>query len=97
VRRCLCRRISSSRRTRLGKYLIPWEAWPGLRAEVCREIQAPEVGTHRLCEREKELNGLLDRVEALIADGRDVGMESDDLVASPDASLTEAAGCSRAR
>jgi hypothetical protein len=32
-------------------YLIPREAWPGLRAEVCREIQAPEEGSDRLRER----------------------------------------------
>jgi hypothetical protein len=57
----------------------------------------PGRRTGRLCEREKELNGLLDRVEALIADGGDVRMEGDDLVVSPDASLTEAAGCSRVR
>ena len=64
-------------------YLIPREAWPGLRAEVCREIQAPEDGTDRLREREDELSGLLDRVEALIAKGGDVRMEGDDLVVSP--------------
>jgi hypothetical protein len=52
-------------------------------------IQAPEDGTGRLCEREKELNGLLDRVEALIADGGDVRMEGDDLVVSPDACLID--------
>ena len=64
-------------------YLIPREAWPGLRAEVCREIQAPEDGTDRLREREQELSGLLDRVEALLAKGGDVRMEGDDLVVSP--------------
>jgi len=64
-------------------YLVPREDWPGLRAEVCREIQAPENGTDRLREREQELSGLLDRVEALIAKGGDVRMEGDDLVVSP--------------
>jgi TnpA family transposase len=64
-------------------YLIPREGWPGLRAEVCREIQAPEDGTDRLREREKELSGLLDRVEALLAKGGDVRMEGNDLVVSP--------------
>ena len=64
-------------------YLIPREEWPGLRAEVCREIQAPEDGTDRLREREQELSGLLDRVEALLAKGGDVRMEGDDLVVSP--------------
>jgi len=64
-------------------YLVPREDWPGLRAEVCREIQAPEDGTDRLREREQELSGLLDRVEALIAKGGDVRMEGDDLVVSP--------------
>ena len=64
-------------------YLIPREAWPGLRAEVCRELQAPEDGTDRLREREEELSGLLDRVEALLAKGGDVRMEGDDLVVSP--------------
>ena len=39
----------------------------------------------------------LDRVGTLIADGGDVRMEGDDLVVSPDASLTKAAGCSRVR
>ena len=64
-------------------YLIPREGWPGLRAEVCREIQAPEDGTDRLREREEELSGLLDRVEALLAKGGDVRMEGNDLVVSP--------------
>ena len=36
-------------------YLIPRERWPGLRAEVCRQLQAPEDGTDRLREREAEL------------------------------------------
>jgi TnpA family transposase len=64
-------------------YLIPREAWPRLRAEVCREIQAPEDGTGRLRERDEELSGLLDRVEALLAKGGDVRMEGGDLVVSP--------------
>ena len=64
-------------------YLIPREAWPGLRAEVCREIQAPEDGTDRLRDREQELSGLLDRVEVLLAKGGDVRMEGDNLVISP--------------
>ena len=64
-------------------YLIPREGWPGLRTEVCREIQAPEDGTDRLREREQELSGLLDRVEALLAKGGDVRMEGNDLVVSP--------------
>ena len=64
-------------------YLIPRERWPGLRAEVCREVQAPEDGTDRLCEREKELSGLLDRVEGLLAKGGDVRIDGDDLVVSP--------------
>ncbi|WP_145279696.1 DUF4158 domain-containing protein [Tautonia plasticadhaerens] len=64
-------------------YLIPREEWPGLRTEVCREIQAPEDGTDRLREREQELSGLLDRVEALLAKGGDVRMEGNDLVVSP--------------
>jgi TnpA family transposase len=64
-------------------YLVPREDWPGLRAEVCREIQAPEDGTDRLREHEQGLNGLLDRVEALVAKGGDVRMEGDDLVVSP--------------
>jgi TnpA family transposase len=64
-------------------YLIPREAWPGLRAEACRELQAPEDGTDRLREREEELGGLLDRVEALLAKGGDVRMEGDNLVVSP--------------
>jgi hypothetical protein len=64
-------------------YLISRETWPVLRAEVCREIQAPEDGTGRLCERADELSGLLDRVEALMAQGGDVRMEGDDLVVSP--------------
>ena len=64
-------------------YLVPREDWPGLRAEVCREIQAPEDGTDRLREREQELSGLLDRVEALLARGGDVRMEGNDLVVSP--------------
>ncbi len=64
-------------------YLIPWEGWSGLRAEVCREIQAPEAGTDRLREREAELDGLLDRVEALLAKGGDVHMEGNDLIVSP--------------
>src|SRR4051794_30948416 len=64
-------------------YLIPREDWPGIRAEACREIQAPEDGTDRLREREQELSGLLDRVEALLAKGGDVRMEGNDLVVSP--------------
>jgi len=63
-------------------YLIPREGWPGLRAEVCREIQAPNDGTDRLRERETELSGLLDRVEAVLAHGGDVRMEGNDLVVS---------------
>jgi hypothetical protein len=61
-------------------YLIPREAWPGLRAEVSREIQAPVDGTDRLRDREQELNGLMDRVEALLAKGGDVRMEDGALV-----------------
>ena len=64
-------------------YLIPRQAWPGLRAEVCREVQAPEDGADRLLEREQELSGLLDRVEVLLAKGGDVRMEGDNLVVSP--------------
>jgi TnpA family transposase len=64
-------------------YLIPREAWPGLRAEVGRELQAPEDGTGRLREREEELSGLLDRVEVLLAKGGDVRMEGGSLVVSP--------------
>jgi TnpA family transposase len=64
-------------------YLIPREGWSGLRAEVCREIQAPEAGTDRLREREAELSGLLDSVEALLAKGGDVRMEGNDLIVSP--------------
>jgi hypothetical protein len=63
-------------------YLIPREVWPGLPAEVCREIQAPEDGTVRLRERETELSGLLDRVEASLAQGSDIRMEGNDLVVS---------------
>ena len=37
----------------------------------------------RLREREEELNGLLDRVEVLLAKGGDVRMEGDALVVSP--------------
>ena len=48
-------------------YLIPRERWPGLRAEVCRQLQVSGDGTDRLREREEELEGLLDRVEALLA------------------------------
>ena len=61
-------------------YLIPRDAWPGLRAEVFREIQGPVDGTDRLCEREEELNGLLARFEALLAKGGDVRMEDGALV-----------------
>ena len=61
-------------------YMIPREAWPGRRAEVCREIQAPEEGTDRLRERETEPSGLLDRVEALLAQGGDIRLEGEDLV-----------------
>jgi hypothetical protein len=64
-------------------YLIPREQWPDLRAEVCREIQAPEDGAKRLRERESELSGLLDRVEGLLAQGGDVRMEGNNLVVSP--------------
>jgi len=64
-------------------YLIPREQWPGLRAEVCREVQAPEDGTERLRDRERELSGLLDRVEGLLAQDGDVHMEGNDLVVSP--------------
>jgi TnpA family transposase len=64
-------------------YLIPRDQWPDLRAEVCREIQAPEDGTNRLRDRESELSGLLDRVEGLLAQGGDVRMEGNDLVVSP--------------
>jgi hypothetical protein len=50
---------------------------------VCREIRAPEDGTDRLREREKELSWLLDQVEALLAKGGDIRMEGNDLVVSP--------------
>jgi TnpA family transposase len=56
---------------------------PGLRAEVCREILAPEDGNVRLREIEEKLDGLLDRVEVLLARGGDVRMEGDALVVSP--------------
>jgi hypothetical protein len=50
---------------------------------VSREILAPVDGTDRLRDREDELNGLLDRVEVLLAKGGDVRMEGDALVVSP--------------
>src|SRR5262249_39819579 len=64
-------------------YLIPREQWAELRAEVCRELQAPEDGAKRLRDRESELSGLLDRVEGLLAQGGDVRMEGNNLVVSP--------------
>ena len=64
-------------------YLIPREVWPSLRAEVSREVQVPVDGTDRLRERGEELDGLLDRVEVLLARGEDVRMDGDALVVSP--------------
>jgi TnpA family transposase len=64
-------------------YLIPRQTWPGLRAEVSREVQAPVDGADRLRDHEKELDGLLDRVEVLLAKGGDVRMEGDALVVPP--------------
>jgi TnpA family transposase len=64
-------------------YLIPRDQWPDLRAEVCREVQTPEDGPYRMRECEKELNGLLDRVEALLAKGGGIRTDGKDLVVSP--------------
>ena len=56
---------------------------PDIRAEACREIQVPEDGTERLRERESELSGLLDRVEALLHQGRRRPYGGQRLVVSP--------------
>ena len=41
-------------------YLIPKDRWPGLRGEVCRQLQVSDEGTVRLTQREAELEALLD-------------------------------------
>ena len=64
-------------------YLIPRDRWIRLRAEVCRQLQASADGNDRLREREQELGELLDRVDALLAEGGSVRMDGNDLVVSP--------------
>ncbi|MCE7938523.1 MAG: DUF4158 domain-containing protein [Chloroflexi bacterium CFX6] len=50
-------------------YLIPVAAWPELRQETCRQIQAPSRGEDRLRQREAELGALLALVGACAGRG----------------------------
>ncbi len=51
-------------------YLIPVAAWPELRQETCRQIQAPSRGEERLRQRQAELKALLALVDREVV-GRD--------------------------
>src|SRR5262249_14970013 len=64
-------------------YLIPRDRWPSLRAEACRQVQAPADVSDSLREREEELGGLLRRGHCLLAEGGSVLMAADDLIIAP--------------
>ncbi len=65
-------------------YLIPPDRWQSLRSEACKNLGAPEEGTERLAQRQKELEGLLARMDqALPVHGDDVRIENGALVVSP--------------
>ena len=77
---------SSPRYANPETYLIPKATWPSLRPAICQELRTPENGAARLEERGRELNGLLPRVNRLIAGHRSVGerrMEKGRVVVPP--------------
>lgn len=64
-------------------YLIPPDRWPSLRSEACNNLGAPQDGTERLAERQKELGELLARMDrSLPPHGDDVRIENGALVVS---------------
>ncbi|MBC6700448.1 hypothetical protein [Hymenobacter sp. BT190] len=64
----------------LESYLIPAAQWPGLRGEVLRQLGLPEDPRQRLHARLAELEALLPRVTALLAEGGEVRLEAGELV-----------------
>ncbi len=74
---------SSRRYANPESYLIPKDRWPGLRSEVCQQLQLPEDATSRFAEREQKLAQLLTRVDPLLAKGGKARMEQGNLVLSP--------------
>ena len=76
--------IEKSRRyANVKSYLMPPDRWKKLKPEVCRQIKAPEDGTQRLHEREKELEELFFRVEGIISEEDSVRLEDKRIVVSP--------------
>jgi hypothetical protein len=53
-------------------YLIPVAAWPELRQETCRQLQAPSRGEERLRQRQAELGALLALVDREMVTGEAV-------------------------
>jgi len=64
-------------------YLIPKDRWPEMRAEVCRQIAAPQDGTTRLKEREVELEEMLAKVDTMLSSDDKVRIDNGELVVSP--------------
>jgi len=64
-------------------YLIPKDLWIKLKPEVCQQITAPQSGHERLMERKAELEGMLTRVNAMLASDGKVRLDNGELVISP--------------
>jgi TnpA family transposase len=70
-------------------YLVPEEAWPGVRDEACAQLGLTASGRERVAERVRELRELLSRVDSALGSGdgasgdRDVRLEDGHLVVPP--------------
>ena len=65
-------------------YLVPEEAWPGVRDEACAQLGLTASGRERVAERVGELRELLGRVDQALGSGnRDVRMEDGHIVVPP--------------
>lgn len=69
-----------------ASYLVPEEAWPGVRDEACAQLGLTPSGRGRVAERARELRALLGRVDSALGSGSDRGdlrLEDGRLVVPP--------------
>lgn len=65
-------------------YLVPEDAWPGVRDEACAQLGLTASGRERVAERVRELRSLLGRVDGALRSGdRDVRIEDGHIVVPP--------------
>ena len=70
-------------------YLVPEQAWPGVRGEACAQLGLTASGRGRVAERARELRGLLGRVDHALGSGgrgsgdREVRIEDGHIVVPP--------------